>query len=66
MSDDVVKLTLSGKEQLARVQRVLDRFQAETRCESSDVEALRQALKRHVENHEAVKPNDFSADGASV
>lgn len=66
MSDDAVKLTQAGKENLLRVQRVLDRFQSETRCESPDVEVLRQALKRHVEKHGAVQANDFSADGASV
>ena len=66
MSDELVKLTLAGKENLSRVQRVLERFQAETRCESAEVELLRQALRRHVEKRCSVQTNDFSADGASV
>lgn len=68
MSDDVVKLTLAGKENLFRVQRVLDRFQAETRCESPEVELLRQALKRYVEKHNAVatQEQDVHSNGGTV
>lgn len=68
MSAVEVKLTQAGKDKLIRVQRVLERFQSETRCESPEVELLRQALKRHVEKHCAVKtPNcDAHIPGDSV
>lgn len=49
MSEGAVQLTVAGKEKLARLQRVLERFQVETRCASPEFEQLRQALRRHIE-----------------
>lgn len=65
MSENPIELTQAGKEKLARLQRVLDRFQAETRCESLEVEQLRRGLRRHIEQRCAVKLADANMDGTA-
>jgi len=65
MSEPAVELTVAGKERLARLQRVLDRFQTETRCVSPEFEQLRRALRRHIEKHCAASAPGTDAGGAA-
>lgn len=63
MSDQAVNISIVGKERLARIQRVLERFQNETRCECKELELLRNGLTRHVEIHfSLVRDTDASND----
>lgn len=65
MREGSVELTPAGKEKLARLQRVLERFQVETRCASSEFEQLRRALRRHVEKDGVAHAPGTDTDGAA-
>lgn len=65
MSEPAVELTVAGKEKLARLQRVLERFQAESRCASPEFEQLRRALQRHIEKQCAASVPAADVGGAA-